>query len=166
LRSVETELIHADHDTPLYVFKAIVTLPGDNGTARTFEAHGDACAANTGRMIHPHLLRMAETRAVARALRFATNCGEAAREEFGDDEGAPQLASAENGNRNAPRSLKLLTAEAKVLTKYGDEGAAFIGDLKRDLKTEDLAFLDETKSESAYQLIVEQAKQWDSNATA
>ena len=39
----------------------------------TFTAHGDATPRNTGAMIVPHLLRMCESRALGRALRFATN---------------------------------------------------------------------------------------------
>ena len=39
----------------------------------TFTGHGDATPKNTNRLITPHLIRMAETRAIGRALRFATN---------------------------------------------------------------------------------------------
>tara|TARA_R110000737_G_scaffold23247_1_gene41893 strand:+ start:203 stop:553 length:351 start_codon:yes stop_codon:yes gene_type:complete len=56
-----------------FFFKAFVTMssPSDSEVLLEFEATGDANKYNVGNMIKPHILRMAETRAVARALRFA-----------------------------------------------------------------------------------------------
>jgi hypothetical protein len=65
-------------------------------TRGTFSGLGDASPANVGRMILPHVLRMAETRAKARALRDAVNIGVTAIEELGDlDEpaGEPRAAA-------------------------------------------------------------------------
>lgn len=57
---------------------------------RVFEAIGDASPESCGRMIHPHVQRMAETRAVGRAFRWALNVSVAMKEELGgDDEEAP-----------------------------------------------------------------------------
>jgi len=47
-----------------------------------YDGLGDANAENVGRMIAPHIVRMAETRAKARALRDALNVGMAAVEEL------------------------------------------------------------------------------------
>jgi len=47
----------------------------------TYTAYGDATADNTTKMVRDALLRMAETRAVARACRFATGIGKVAKEE-------------------------------------------------------------------------------------
>lgn len=49
-----------------------------------FSGIGDACPSNVNRMIVPHLIRMAETRAKARALRDAVNIGVTSVEELGD----------------------------------------------------------------------------------
>ena len=57
------------------VFKAVVIADGE-----TFEAHGDA-EGITNDKITPHFMRMAETRAIARALRWATNNAKVAEEE-------------------------------------------------------------------------------------
>ena len=54
-------------------------------TARgTFTGVGDASPDNVRQHILPHLIRMAETRAIVRALRWATNTGKAAIEELGE----------------------------------------------------------------------------------
>jgi len=56
----------------------------------SYTAHGDANPGNVSRNIAPHLIRMAESRAVARALRFGLGVGETALEELGSaDEVAP-----------------------------------------------------------------------------
>jgi hypothetical protein len=69
LKFVKTQMIAHDPDKKYAIFKAEVTMKGGN----VFEATGDADQRNTGSMIAPHYIRMAETRALARALRFATN---------------------------------------------------------------------------------------------
>lgn len=66
----QTAIVHAH----------VVTSKGE------FEGTGDANPLNTNSMIAPHNIRMAETRAVARALRFATNVGMTAWEELGQVE--------------------------------------------------------------------------------
>jgi len=60
----------------------------------TFAGMGDANPGNVGKQIVPHVLRMAETRALARALRVATNAAYTALEELGDDAAPPAAASA------------------------------------------------------------------------
>ena len=63
------------------VFKATVTMLTDYGTA-DFVGHGDSDETNTHPLIAPHYIRMAETRAIARALRWATNEGRTSMEEM------------------------------------------------------------------------------------
>jgi hypothetical protein len=73
----------------------------------TFTGIGDACPRNVNARIAPHLIRMAETRAEARAMRKAVNIGMVAMEELGDDldddltyEGTLQAPA--GGNRDTP----------------------------------------------------------------
>lgn len=80
--SVSTEMLSYSDQDRRYVFRAVLTVQrGD--AIETITAHGDADPSNTGRMIHPHLLRMAETRAIVRALRFAGFGEGTGREELG-----------------------------------------------------------------------------------
>lgn len=63
------------------------------GSARTevYTGIGDANESNTNRVIAPHRIRLAETRAKARALRDMVNVGVASLEELG---GAPEQQAA------------------------------------------------------------------------
>ena len=102
LRSVETELLQVPgvENGEVAIVKAVVRM--EDGK---FSGIGDASPQNVGRMIAPHLIRMAETRAKARALRDAINIGVTAFEELGGDEnageapGEPQRASGGNGRQ-------------------------------------------------------------------
>ena len=79
--SIKTRMLAVDLEKKYALFKAQVILesieikdvkiPG-----RIFEGHGDATNENvTGEFIKPHFIRMAETRAIVRALRWYTNNG-------------------------------------------------------------------------------------------
>jgi hypothetical protein len=90
LRGIDTEIVQVP--TPengnVAVVKATVEMEGSEGN-RTFSGIGDASPENVGRNIVPHIIRMAETRAKARALRDAVNVGATALEELSDGDDAP-----------------------------------------------------------------------------
>lgn len=85
--SIKTEMLALDLEKKYALFKAIVIVhegfveeeKGSDGKSVNticFEGHGDATAENvTGEFIKPHFIRMAETRAIVRALRWYTNNG-------------------------------------------------------------------------------------------
>jgi len=77
LVSIETELIDKDP----YIFKAVAMTE-----TQKFTGFGDADDGNVNKMIAKHKIRMAETRAKARALRDLTNVGMCSVEEMGGEE--------------------------------------------------------------------------------
>lgn len=86
LRGIHTELIQAPNDANANVAVVQATVEMEDG--RSFGGIGDASPDNVGRNIIPHLIRMAETRAKARALRDAVNVGAIPMEELSEDDGA------------------------------------------------------------------------------
>ncbi len=82
--NIKTNVIRDESGKPLInlaekfaVFKARVFLTDITGKEiQSFEGHGDATDTNVkGEHIKPHFIRMAETRAIVRALRWYTNNG-------------------------------------------------------------------------------------------
>lgn len=70
IESITTEMVWADHERGAYIVHA--TASGSRGT---YTGLGDASPANLKRNMHSCALRMAETRAVSRALRTYTGLG-------------------------------------------------------------------------------------------
>jgi len=87
LRGIDTELIQVPDDQNGSV--AIVKATAEMEDGSHFSGIGDASPDNVGRNIVPHIIRMAETRAKARALRDAVNVGATALEELSDGDDAP-----------------------------------------------------------------------------
>lgn len=87
LRGIDTELIQVPDEANGHVAVVKATVEMEDG--RTFSGIGDASPDNVGRNIVPHVIRMAETRAKARALRDAVNVGATALEELSDGDDAP-----------------------------------------------------------------------------
>lgn len=81
LKSITTELKQVpgpDPNNPEYIHDtaicyAEVVLVDKDGKEKLFTGVGDANPGNVGRTIQPHIIRMSETRAKARALKDATN---------------------------------------------------------------------------------------------
>jgi hypothetical protein len=104
LKGIDTELVQVptEENGRVAVVKARVEMEDpDGGPSRTFSGIGDASPDNVGRNIVPHIIRMAETRAKARALRDAVNVGATALEELSDGDEAPPPT-----NYPPPRGLR------------------------------------------------------------
>lgn len=81
--SIHTELQDFNMEKKWAVVHATVTVYGEKNRddVQIFQGTGDSSQDNLTEMIKPHFLRMAETRAIARALRWATNNASTAEEE-------------------------------------------------------------------------------------
>ena len=94
LLNIEVEILqYPNKDNHfLAVCKATVTFKG----GLIFTEVGDASPKNVNKMVAPHIVRMAATRAKGRALRDALNIAQALKEELGGDEDTvPQNRSGE-----------------------------------------------------------------------
>ena len=98
LRSIDTDLVQVPTEENGNVAVVKATVEMEDG--RNFSGIGDASPENVGRNIVPHIIRMAETRAKARALRDAVNVGATALEELSDSDDAPPA------NYPPPRGLQ------------------------------------------------------------
>jgi hypothetical protein len=108
LKGIDTDLIQIPDESNGNV--AIVKATAEMEDERRFSGIGDASPENVGRNIAPHLIRMAETRAKARALRDAVNVGATAMEELSDGADAPPASSPRGrptpirgGKQNSPQ---------------------------------------------------------------
>lgn len=119
LQEIRTTLVQVpgpqtDHTA---IVLAEVTLLKD-GERRTFTGIGDANPRNTSRNVALHLLRMAETRAKARALRDAINVGMCSVEELETSELPTEIGE----GRREERELEVVTRPAAM--NAGGGGAA------------------------------------------
>jgi hypothetical protein len=114
LRETTTELIQAptkDNGETAIVRATVRTAKG------TFSGIGDANPRNVAPHIAPHIIRMAETRALARALRVATGCGETALEEL--DGSYDETSSPDQGRGHSePRQHHAPVADAPRAARH------------------------------------------------
>lgn len=90
LSSIDTEIIQTPtaENGSVAIVRAIVQMANMDDevvTHRQFSGIGDASPQNTSKQMVPHILRLAETRAKARALRDAVNIAVTALEEVADE---------------------------------------------------------------------------------
>jgi hypothetical protein len=106
LLSIETVLVQlpTEANGNIAVVQATVRLSDAQGVLRSFQGIGDAAPGNVNRMMAPHILRMAETRAKARALRDAVNVGEALADDPSDEASEPSAVprTGEREQRQTP----------------------------------------------------------------
>lgn len=114
LKSIKTDIVQLPNEENQYlcIMKAIaVTEDG-----KEFHGYGDASPNNVNKNIAPHLIRMAETRAKARALRDLTNIGMTAFEELAESD---EVIGNEDGNNQATKGLRLICTSCGTEIKQG-----------------------------------------------
>jgi len=110
---------------------AIVKAVVDIGKGR-FDGIGDASPENVNSFIVPHLIRMAETRAKARALRDAVNIGVVSFEEIAGEAVEEQFARDEQmRNTRPPRPRVVNTAVARESVKNASNATALMSESQR-----------------------------------
>lgn len=123
LKRVSTMLLQVPNDENGHM--AIVSAEVETGKG-VFSGLGDASPSNVNRNIAPHLIRMAETRAKARALRDAVNVGVTALEELGadiDDEVgvAREAGASPNGFRRVHEDRPAPTSAAPAQPEQSEQ---------------------------------------------
>tara|TARA_Y100000593_G_C4320536_1_gene343545 strand:+ start:845 stop:1183 length:339 start_codon:yes stop_codon:yes gene_type:complete len=81
LTSLISTPVFEDHEKGIYIFRAVAIGIRNEREVR-FEDEGDAFPYNVGKMIKPHIRRMASTRAMARTLRLYNGIGMCSIEEI------------------------------------------------------------------------------------
>ncbi|NGY84970.1 hypothetical protein F6Y03_31095 [Bacillus megaterium] len=77
LVGIETEMLQIPNKENEYtaITQAVVKAKGEDGEIQIYSGLGDASPKSVGKMIQSHIIRMSETRAIGRALRFLTGFG-------------------------------------------------------------------------------------------
>lgn len=111
LVSIDTEIYSLGNEVNGWTHVVIARVIMANG--RQFSGIGDASPANVSKMILPSALRMAETRAKARALRDAVNVSMVSFEELPDDEKPATPATKQAPKPTAKATPDMTLNEAK-----------------------------------------------------
>ena len=97
-------------------FEAICKATVESKTGEVFVELGDSNPKNTNKMVVNHILRMAATRAKARALRDFTNIGMTCLEELGDFDEVIEDEKAGNGRSKRTEPVKSESGNGKQTT--------------------------------------------------
>lgn len=128
LMGFSTDLIQypTNENNMTAIVKAVVTVK-DGEDVKQFSGIGDASPSSVNRMIAPHIIRMAETRALGRAMRFLTGFGTVF-EELGDlDE---QKQSSKNNTSNKKETKK----ETQTKSEAPQASQAQLKKIEKDAK--------------------------------
>ena len=89
-----------------------------------FTGIGDANPRNVNPRIAPHIIRMAETRAIGRSLRTALNIGAVCLEELGDESDVTAPAESQGVNDNAVPTAATVTEPTPITRGNGTSSRA------------------------------------------
>lgn len=161
LRSIETELLQIPgvENGEVAIVKAVVRT--EDGK---FSGIGDASPENVNRSIAPHVIRMAETRAKARALRDAINVSVTAFEELGGSEGN-DVAEAPAKKAERPAKSEKGSGETAAEVSKGELPATrkqlnYLESLIGDVVDDGVPKFEEMVGKKVAELTREEASEW------
>ena len=159
LRSIETELLQVPTAQNGEVAIARAVVRTEEGK---FSGIGDASPSNVGRNIVPHVIRMAETRAKARALRDAINVGVTALEELGEEEssGARAPVAASSGGSGGGEAAGARAQEAKGELPATRKQLNYLEVLISDVVEDGVVKFEEMVGKPVDKLTREEASEW------
>ncbi len=124
LKSIRTDLIQAPSGENGYVAICAATVVLDKaGSEHIYTGIGDAAENNVGPAMRASLIRMAETRAKARALRDAVNVGVSAFEELNETDApdnSPRAARNRSARQERPNVPGATAAGRQADTDFAD----------------------------------------------
>jgi len=135
LVGIQTELVNTDLTNP--VMKATVTLKDDSAQNgyKVFSGYGDANVNNVAKKVAGALIRMSETRAIARALRFGCNIDMAALEEIDMEDNVISNKNSKPVANLAPK-LNIIKKENKEVTTKVEQSVQEIATESEEAKSE------------------------------
>ncbi|MDP9411222.1 MAG: hypothetical protein M3P70_12125 [Actinomycetota bacterium] len=157
LRSIETELLQVPQSSngEVAIVKAVVRT--DEGK---FGGIGDASPENVNRAIAPHLIRMAETRAKARALRDAINVGVTAFEELGGPSEEEEVVEPQRGALGDERKAQASKEEGKGELPATRKQLNYLEALISDVVEDGIGRFEEMVGKPVGELTREEASEW------
>jgi hypothetical protein len=157
LRSIETELLQVPKAENGEVAIARAVVRTEEGK---FSGIGDASSGNVGRAIVPHIIRMAETRAKARALRDAINVGVTALEELDGEPEEFVPVKEQQGSRQASSAPRMPREENKNALPATRKQLNYLEALIADVVEDGIPKFEEMVGKPVSELTRGEASEW------